>query len=62
VKIFPQPSKSAVDEISGKKHCPSDADDGLSFFELEHELAMMKVLSHPYMISLYDVWESNREM
>lgn len=29
--------------------------------DLEHELAMMKLICHPNILALYDVWESQRE-
>ena len=29
--------------------------------DLEHELALMKLIFHPNILALYDVWESQRE-
>lgn len=69
VKIVPQtrPLSSpnpttSDDEQQHKDERKRDvvADEGLA--QLERELALMKLVSHPNLLSLLDIWESSREM
>lgn len=61
VKIVPRPRNLASpDSSSTPTETPILSDEMLK--SLEREIVIMKLMSHSNLLSLYDVWESKREM
>lgn len=62
VKIVPRPRDlaSRYDRLATPTETPILSDEMLQ--SLEREIVIMKLVSHPNLLSLYDVWESKREM
>lgn len=58
VKIIPRPRKS----LSPKTIYDTPAVSESDLQDLEREIATMKLVSHPNLLALYDVWESKREL
>ena len=56
-------AQSLADLIQSTKHeRPSDPNAYLIPFGLEREIVIMKLLRHPHVVELYDVWENRNEM
>lgn len=58
VKIIPRPRSFLDPEETPDTPVASEMD----ILALEREVAIMKLVSHPNLLALYDVWESKREM
>lgn len=58
VKIVPRPRKSQSPRTIYGTPVVSEED----LRDLEREIATMKLVTHPNLLALYDVWESKREL
>lgn len=63
VKIVPKSlTPTARKKDDGKSKAPEKAgDNGLSY-SIEREVVIMKLIEHPNVMSLYDVWENRGEL
>jgi len=62
VKIVPKsvtPVAKKKDDSKGKNE--KNGDNGLSY-SIEREVVIMKLIEHPNVMSLYDVWENRGEL
>ena len=64
VKIVPKsltPTARKKDDGKGKAGADKVGDTGLSY-SIEREVVIMKLIEHPNVMSLYDVWENRGEL
>ena len=61
VKIVPKSLTPTAKRKDDGKERPEKNDGGLSY-SIEREVVIMKLIEHPNVMSLYDVWENRGEL